>query len=636
MAIVFPIAYKVDSSALKSAESSVGSFTSSIKSALGPLALMAAGAAAAFGIGHLVEGTIKSFEDLAGSIRPLQRLIGGTTEEVSGLRGAMQLSGMDVDKAGTALKIFSSKLNTASGDSKKTADMVSKLGSNFLDAHGQMLPMAQILPDVADKFKSMPDGIEKTALATQLFGRSGISMLPFLNKGSEGIGELTAKAKEMGLVLDDASMGSFLEAKKATREFDATMQGLQVTIGAALLPVVEAFQNFVRGVLSPAILTVSGYLREHRETFVAIAETIKTNLQPVMTVLSGFLTSQLIPTLQAMGQWVSENGTLLSALAAVVAGAVIAYMGFQAVTAVITAVKLAQEGYAIATYGAAAAGYVAQGAAKIGAAIYAIQTSAIVVGTSAWWANTAAALANAEGGLFAKAAILASATATGIATAAQWLWNVAMDANPIGILIIVVGALTAGIIWLATQTTFFQDTWKIMVEAVTTAWTAFAGFIDTSLKNIAGFFDDVFSAISSGIRGSINGWISMFQGFVNGAISGLNSVISIANSALSLIASATGGAVNLKIPTAPKVNIPKLADGGIVMPSMGGSLVNVAEAGVPEAIIPLNKLGNMGGGSVVNVTVNAGIGTNGATVGKDIINTILAYERTNGKVWASA
>jgi hypothetical protein len=82
-------------------------------------------------------------------------------------------------------------------------------------------------------------------------------------------------------------------------------------------------------------------------------------------------------------------------------------------------------------------------------------------------------------------------------------------------------------------------------------------------------------------------------------------------------------------------SVPQFATGGIVMPSVGGSLINVAEAGVPEAIIPLNRLGNMGGSSVY-VTVNAGLGTNGASLAKDIVTTIKAYERTNGAVWQSA
>ena len=38
-----------------------------------------------------------------------------------------------------------------------------------------------------------------------------------------------------------------------------------------------------------------------------------------------------------------------------------------------------------------------------------------------------------------------------------------------------------------------------------------------------------------------------------------------------------------------------LSDGGIVMPKNGGTLAQIAEAGQPEAVIPLDKLGGLGG-----------------------------------------
>jgi hypothetical protein len=40
--------------------------------------------------------------------------------------------------------------------------------------------------------------------------------------------------------------------------------------------------------------------------------------------------------------------------------------------------------------------------------------------------------------------------------------------------------------------------------------------------------------------------------------------------------------------------------------------------------------------SVINVTVNAGVGTDGAGVGKQIVDLIQKYERTSGKVYARA
>lgn len=61
-------------------------------------------------------------------------------------------------------------------------------------------------------------------------------------------------------------------------------------------------------------------------------------------------------------------------------------------------------------------------------------------------------------------------SATKAWAAAQLLLSTAMDANPIGLIVIAIAALVAGIIWIATQTTFFQDAWANMVTAISTAW----------------------------------------------------------------------------------------------------------------------------------------------------------------------
>jgi len=42
------------------------------------------------------------------------------------------------------------------------------------------------------------------------------------------------------------------------------------------------------------------------------------------------------------------------------------------------------------------------------------------------------------------------------------------------------------------------------------------------------------------------------------------------------------------------------------------------------------------GGRPINITVNAGVGTNGPEVGRAIVAEIKKYERSSGRVFASA
>ena len=74
----------------------------------------------------------------------------------------------------------------------------------------------------------------------------------------------------------------------------------------------------------------------------------------------------------------------------------------------------------------------------------------------------------------------------------------------------------------------------------------------------------------------------------------------------------------------------RLAEGGIVEQP---TFALIGEAG-PEAVIPLNQSNQMG--NTINITVNAGIGTSGAQVGREIVDAIKKYERTSGPVFVSA
>jgi hypothetical protein len=68
-------------------------------------------------------------------------------------------------------------------------------------------------------------------------------------------------------------------------------------------------------------------------------------------------------------------------------------------------------------------------------------------------------------------------------------------------------------------------------------------------------------------------------------------------------------------------------------------LATIGEAGQAEAVIPLNKfddvVGKRGGGGIT-INVNAGMGTDGAAVGEQVVNAIRKYERTSGQVFARA
>jgi phage-related protein len=270
---------------------------------------LAAGALATTKLVKFGRDSQEAFMGLVTQTNSLQRIMGGTRESVSKMSAAMRLSGVDVDKADGSIRIFSKNLGNAAQDSEKAAAMAEKLGVEFLDASGNVKPMAEILPGLSDTFAAMPDGAEKTALAIQLFGRSGTDMLPFLNKGSAAIGELTEQAERMGLVVDDVAAGIFAKARASTREYAATVDGLKAAVGQGLTPITTAAGNVFRQFFIPIMERLSKFVADNRDRFIALGEKIQTladKLRPVGERIGEMLTGKLGQGLEKLIGWI-EN-----------------------------------------------------------------------------------------------------------------------------------------------------------------------------------------------------------------------------------------------------------------------------------------------------------------------------------------
>ena len=145
-----------------------------------------------------------------------------------------------------------------------------------------------------------------------------------------------------------------------------------------------------------------------------------------------------------------------------------------------------------------------------------------------------------------------------------------------------------------------------------------------------------FEWFSTGVKAVVNGIIGVFEVWANSWIKVINAIIKGYN-ALPLLPD-IGFIGEIKIgriggdeaTTGGGINIPKMASGGIVN---GPTLAMIGEAG-PEAVIPLSRMGQMGGG--MSITVNAGLISTPDQIGQDIITAIQKAQRRSGQVFAAA
>lgn len=270
----------------------------SIFSGLGPVIGIAATALGGFLSFKGITGAIDKTTELGSSVRKLMRETGLSAEDGSRWIHVFEHFGLTGDDASRAIGTFAKNLKGMSDaetgvapGGKKVADILKSIGIEALTADGKIRPINELIPELADKFKAMPDGLEKTALAMQIFGKSGKDMIPILNQGAVGIQELSDQADKLGLTLSAKNLDAIAKYKLAHKDLDAAMGGLQLQIGLFLMPALTGLvQLFVRA-LPPVREFVTKGLDLMHQGFEAIVPDFMV-AKSVAQALFGILTSE--------------------------------------------------------------------------------------------------------------------------------------------------------------------------------------------------------------------------------------------------------------------------------------------------------------------------------------------------------
>lgn len=214
---------------------------------------------------------------------------------------------------------------------------------------------------------------------------------------------------------------------------------LGVQLGPVLASVLNSLATAVTGML-PALSEVGGAVGQ---ALVTIFTTLAPVLPQVATAIAQLVVA-LLPLIPPLAQFVAEAGTgLATALIAVTPLITMLATGLGQVVSFITPIAPLLAGMAIAWY-------------TITAALAAYNAIMVIVriGTALW-------------------------------TAVQIAFNIAMYANPLGLIIAAVVILIGVIVLVATKTQFFQTVWEIMVSVAVSVWNAILDAVQWLIDKIA-------------------------------------------------------------------------------------------------------------------------------------------------------
>lgn len=261
--------------------------------ALGTVAGRTAAAGAALvGAAAGVVAFTRAGTELADAQVKAAQAAGVPIEAFGRLSFAAEQSGVSSEQLGSALNILNRTLGEVSEGNDTAIEKFRRLGVRVKGANGQLRPTEDILQDISDALSALPDGAEKSAIAIDLFGRSGSALIPLLNGGSQGLKTLGAEATALGIVF--------------TREQATVAEAMNDAL-SALNQARVGVQSQLALVFAPAITEGSKALTEaiiqNRAALVSLAEQ---GLAFVLPLLQDFVNALIGNDEAVRSQWVLQ------------------------------------------------------------------------------------------------------------------------------------------------------------------------------------------------------------------------------------------------------------------------------------------------------------------------------------------
>ncbi len=506
---------------LKSALGDLGSATgaSKLKNGLKNVAKgVALGAGAAIvAVGALAVSTAKD-------LMRVERLGAQTTAVIKATGGAAGRSKTQVDA-------MADRLEAMTGAERETVTEGQNMLLTFKNIKGKQFDAATkaALDMGVAMNKGSLQGLDLSKTSIQL-GKAlndpvkGISALSkvgvsFNEQQKEQIKRMTEAgdvAGAQGVILKELQGefgGAAAAAGKTTEGMMAKVQNsfgnIAEEVFGFILPLLQKLLGFVTAKVLPALEKFGTWLKgDGAVQAKAFGDQFKTNVLPTLKAFGEFLMGTVVPAVAAFGKFLISNGKAVLIAVGVIATLVAGYRAYIAVQKIIVATMAVANALhlkSVATWVAEKAAIVAttiaskaQSAALL--AMYAGQFIAAQARTLVGWvAQTAALIANRVAAAAVVAGQFLLRGAMIAATAAQWLFNAAMTANPIGIVIALVAALVAGLVWFFTKTKAGQAIVTAVWSGIQTAISAVVSWWqNTALPTIKAVWTGITAAFQAG------------------------------------------------------------------------------------------------------------------------------------------
>lgn len=187
-------------------------------------------------VGSLVMVTKHAFE-VMDSTSKMSDALGIGTEALTALQYSASLAGVGTDQVNKSIQYMNKNLGQLAVIGGSQADLLKSFG---LDAQ----ELASMAPDraflkIADAVQKAQSPMERAAIATAAFGRSGVELIPMLMQGSQALADQRTEAEQLGIAFSRVDGAKVEAANDSLTKVGKVILGIGEKIAVTLAPMIE-------------------------------------------------------------------------------------------------------------------------------------------------------------------------------------------------------------------------------------------------------------------------------------------------------------------------------------------------------------------------------------------------------------
>jgi phage-related protein len=159
----------------------------------------------------------------------------------------LEHSGADINSLNAGMKTLTSKLDAAKKGNADAIKSFEKLGLSLEDVSD--MSQEDLFASVVTGFQEMGESAERTKLATELLGRSGMELGPLFNTTAEDTAAMIQQINDLGGVMSDDAVKNGAAFQDSITNVKAALSGAGATLAAELIPAITKlatkFSEFV-------------------------------------------------------------------------------------------------------------------------------------------------------------------------------------------------------------------------------------------------------------------------------------------------------------------------------------------------------------------------------------------------------